>query len=260
MSSKVLLAFYGVVSRSIEYTYNNLEKKLINVLKDNYDLDIFMFNNNVENVKVDGVVQNNSVVEKIPYTIKEEKTQKDIDREIYTKIVNQRIDTSMRRDYTRLAIINSIRQMYSEEKVGEFIEKNCNKYDCVIVCGPDYYLLNTVNIDHINNIINGDDSIYTTNVNDAGGYTNGFYIGAPKNLVKILKRFSIIETLLPTNRDYENLLKVVFDRNNVNRSITNLDFVKIRSTKNIAFQGRMIGSKYNIYKTVDQLYQLEEDI
>jgi hypothetical protein len=253
MKHKVLVAFFGVISRSLKYTNNNFKKNLIDILKTKYHVDIYAFNNNVQNKYVDGVILNNNDIKFLNYTFIEEKTQEEIDLIIENKINLNKIIKKMRWDYTQNSIQNSIRQMYCEEQVGKFIEKNKQNYDCVIVCGPDYYILNKINLEHIDNIINKENCIYTSNVNDGQGYTNGFYIGSPLQLPIILKRFCILETLLPTTKDYEHLLKLVFTRNNITRKITNIEFVKIRSNRRIAFQGRMRKSKYKQYEFVNEL-------
>ena len=245
MSKKILICFFGVISRSIKYTYKNHQEKLIDILKKKYDVKIYGFNNNVENILVDNIKQNNNDIKLISFDYFEEKKQSDIDNEIDYIVNSKNINCKMRPDYTKKLIQNSIRQMYSEEQVGIFIENNIDNYDCCIICGPDYFLLDNINLNHVNNCIKND-VIYTTKVNDGNGYTNGFYIGTPKLLVKILKRFSILHKLLPTNYDYEYLLKSVFIMNNLTRLITDMKFIKIRSNKRIDLQGIMRKSCYNI--------------
>lgn len=261
MRDRVIICFFGVVSRSIKFTYKNLDDKLINIVKQNYDVDIYIFNNNVKNEIVDGIQQNNIDVELLQRTFIEENTQYDIDNEINNQITSKNIICEMRHDYDKNTIINAIRQMYSEYRVGLFLEKYINEYKCAIVCGPDYYLLNNVNLEDIKNSINNETIVYTTRVNDAQGYTNGFYIGSLKPMIKILKRYSILEQLLPTNKDYEYLLKKSFEINKINRMITDTLFVKIRSNKNIARQGIMNENKYtNIINNINEELQISKNI
>jgi len=239
MKEKVILCFFGVVSRSIKYTYKNLEENILNVLKEHFDVDIYVFNNNVENAYVDGTQQNNDDVTLLQRTFFEEKTQTSIDNDINNEITSKQINTRMRYDYVGDSVQNSLRQMYSENQVGLFLEKNKNKYKCAIVCGPDYFLLSKIIIEDVKNSINND-HVYTTQVNDAQGYTNGFYIGSLTPLIHILKRYTILELLLPTENDYEYLLKESFEIYKIQRIITDILFLKIRSNKNIARQGIML--------------------
>lgn len=150
---------------------------------------------------------------------------------------------NMRADYSAKTIRNSLRQMYSEYRVGTFLEKNKNIYQGAIICGPDYYIMNK--FVPTDDYFKDDSCIYTTDVNNGNGYTNGFYVGKINPLVKILKRYEDIEQYLPTDKDYEYILKKSFILNSINCKKIDLVFVKIRSNKNIARQGIMRGAKYN---------------
>jgi len=241
---KVIICFFGVVSRSIKHTYKNLKQNIIDVIKKDYDCDIYVFNNYIDKGKVDNVSQNNNDVNLLKPDFFEQKKQSVIDREIKEHIKSKNIRVKFRGDYSVKTIDNAIRQMYSEEKVGNFLDKHKKYYDCAVICGPDYYLLNKINLKHIANSINNDSIVYTTNINDAQGYTNGLYIGSLYPLITILKRYSILKNLLPTDKDYEYLLKKVFDDNKINRLVTDTKFVKIRSNKHIARQGQMKENQY----------------
>jgi hypothetical protein len=84
----------------------------------------------------------------------------------------------MRKEYNKEMIKNDIRQMYSQEKVGIFLEKYINYYKCAIVCNPDIYLINKINVKHINYCVHNNSIVHTRNFNDSQCYTNGFYIGS----------------------------------------------------------------------------------
>ena len=241
---KIVVCFFGVVSRSIQYTHNNLKSNLINILKKHYDVDIYTFNNNIEDEQIDGVTVKNNVAI-LNSTFLEEETQSFIDAIINENIKTEKIDVKMRGDYSKKNVTNSIRQMYAEEKIGNFLLNHTNDYKCAVVCGPDYYLLNNINLKHVTDSINNTSSVYTTTVNDGQGFTNGFYIGSLLPLTKILKRYSILTQLLPTDKDYEFLLKRAFDIHHIHRLITDTTFVKIRANKIIARQGNMMKKKYN---------------
>lgn len=243
--NKIAICFFGVCSRSMKYTHHNHIKNIIDPIKQDFDYDIYVFNNNVGNIMIDNTRQLNDNINIIESNIYEEMTQIDIDKIIDEKISRDNIVVKMRFDYDETLIRNAMRQMFAEEQVGLFLEKNKNNYTAAIICNTDLYFLNKINPETIRNAISLYSSVYTTNVNDAQGYTNGFYIGSLDPLIKILKRFSILEKMLPTDKDYEYLLKKSFDINNITRIITEIDFVKIRSNKFIARQGRMSNSKYN---------------
>jgi hypothetical protein len=238
---KVCLCFFGVIPRSIKYTIKSIEDNIINQLREKYIVDIFIFNLNVEHTKVDNNILNQKDINLIKYNFYEETKQTDLDLEI-NKLFDSGI-CKMRTDYTQEMIRNSIRQMYSEYRVGCFLEKNKSQYKGAVICGPDYYIVNKLNI-NCNYFLNNNE-IYTTCVNDAQGITNGFYIGKIDALVPVLKRYNKIKEYLPTDKDYENVLKRSFDKNNIVCKKIDLLFLKIRSNKYIARQGIMRQTKYN---------------
>jgi len=247
--NKIVICFFGVCSRTIKYTHHNHLKNIIDVIKNDYDYDIYVFNNNVGDTLVDGIKQLNDDVNIIlKADIFEEMNQIDIDEKINEKILRDNINIKMREDYTEYTTRNAIRQMFSEEQVGLFLEKNINNYKLAIVCNPDLYFLNKINLENIREsiAINSNSSVYTSTVNEHPGhsYTNAFYFGSLEPLSKILKRFSILEKLLPTHSDYEHLLKKGFDMNGITRIITDIDFVKIRSNKKIIRPGRTDNNSY----------------
>jgi len=244
---KIILCYFGTCSRAIKYTVNNHIENILNVLNPIYDIDIYVFNNNVEDSLIDNVIQNNDDVKLINSTYYEEETQSVIDNNINDYVKLHHITLRFRYDYTKSVIQNAMRQIYSEEKVGIFLEKHMDTYKCAIVCNPDCYLFNTISVNDVMNSINNSNIVYTTTVNDAQGYTNGFYIGSLKPMIKILKRYSVLSQLLPTNYDYEYILKQVFINNNIDRCISNVKFVKIRSNKDLPRPGELKLSLFNYY-------------
>ena len=242
---KIIISFFGVVSRSIRYTHKSIKENLIDILiKNGYSVDIYVFNNNVEKCKVDKCFTNNNDYKLLNPTFFEEITQKRLDNKIKKTIQSKEIRTKMSyykhaKNYKQI-VQNCLRQMYSEEMVGNFLEANKNKYDLSIVCGPDFYLIQPINIIELEDSFTKTDTIYTTDCNDGLGYTNGFYFGCLDPMIKVLKRFSILHELFPTKYDYEYLLKQGFVLNNITRCISSMEFIKIRNNKMIQPQGRLL--------------------
>jgi len=239
MNNKICICFFGVIPRSIKYTIET-HNNLIDKLKKIYNVEVYTFNLNVEDTMVDNVKLDQNDVKLIKSDYHEEKKQSILDEEL--DILFKKGICKMRKDYSQKSIQNSLRQMYSEYRVGCFLEKNIDKYNGAVVCGPDYYLLNEL---EPKDYFRLDDTVYTTRVNDAQGYTNGFYLGKLQPLIKILKRYEEIESYLPTNKDYENVLLESFIKHNVKRQKINLLFLKIRANKHIARQGIMGNKKYD---------------
>jgi hypothetical protein len=255
----IVLCLFGVISRSIKYTYKSIKENIIDVLNNNYIVDIYVFNLNIKNNKIDGEYVNQKDVSIIPYNYYEEYQQDILDAEI--EDIKKKINIKFRPDYYPEIIKNAMRQMYSEHRVGLFLEKNLKKYDIAVVCGPDYFIANKININDIeNSYINN--NFYTSTVNDASGYTNGFYIGKPDILIRPLLRYKELYRYLPTDKDYESVLKDSIVNNNITRNITKIVFFKIRANKTIAWQGggrtdyldtneekKEVNKKYNELKT-----------
>jgi hypothetical protein len=59
-----------------------------------------------------------------------------------------------------------------------------------------------------------------------------------------VKRYSILEQLLPIDNDYEYLLQKSFEIYKIQRMITDVLFLKIRSNKHIARQGIMLDPRF----------------
>lgn len=249
---RACVCFFGVIGRSIRFTYDSITKKLLDPLKREFDVDIYVFNLDVENSIVDGRSVNclNYKIIKSDYC--ESRKQSDLDKEI--DIYYQSGICKMRHDYTKVQIINAVRQMYSEYRVGNFLEEHRGDYDTAIVCGPDYYLLNEISLDDVRKSVIQENTIYTTSVNDGQGYTNGFYIGNLNSLINVLKRYEIITDLLPTKYDYEYLLKQSFIKYDIVRNITDLLFVKVRNNQSISRQGKM---RYPVYRKLINTIKLK---
>lgn len=231
---RAVVCLFGVIPRSIKYTFKSIQNNVIDVLKDKYEVDIYVFNLNIQNKIVDNVTVQQNDKDIIPYNIYEEFCQDELDDKLI--LLKQMVNLCFNKnsDYdTDEKINNALRQMYSEYRVGLFLQNNINNYDVAIVCGPDYYIANKINMNDVENAILNH-SFYTTCMNDAGGYTNGFYIGTPNVLVNPLRRIETLH-LLPQDRtyDYEFILKKALMDYHISREITKIVFFKVRANKTV---------------------------
>jgi hypothetical protein len=253
---KIALCFFGIVPRSIRYTYNSIKTMILDELKYQFEIDIIVFNLNVKDVEVDNLKINQDdirIIKDIKYYEEEFQENADIDIKNRYGEVNGSI-LRMRFDYGTNAIQNSARQMYSEYRLGEMLEKVKDQYDTSIVCGPDYFLFTKINIEDIRKTIMNKNLIYTTPCNPGNGYTNGFYIGNPNSMIKLLKRYLVLDQMFPTDKDYEYTVKRSLQMNNIETSITNMFFFKIRNDKDISRQGIMRTPYFNdIYTYVKSI-------
>ena len=231
------LCLFGVIPRGGEKTFNSINKRIYDVLIQNgFDITVYIFNMNVEDTLVDGEKVSQTFLDKIPFKCDkyEEIKQKKFDTYIHKRCKKTLEHCKFHKAYDPATIKNALRQMYSESRIGRFLEKNSTS-DVVVVCGPDYYIANDININHVNDAINSD-VVYTAQVNNGGGgYTNGFYIGKPANITKITKYR--LDDYKSTNKDYEYMLKSAFDKYKVPHKFTDIVFFKIRKNGEVYWQG-----------------------
>lgn len=233
---KVLFCLFGVIPRSISTTFPKIEENIINVLEKEYDVDVYGFNLKVDNDKMDGVTLNNDDVNVVQYDFFEEREQSKLDKEIneFCKSIDCTCGWYPKGDKIHR---NCIRQMYSEYRVGLFVEKNSRDYDCVVVCGPDFYIANPINLEDVYVSIN-EDVVFTSQMNDARGYTNGFYFGKPRLIIPLLKRYENLKYNLPVpSGDYEYLFKKSFDDSSIKREKTDIVFFKVRANNDVFWKG-----------------------
>ena len=247
---KAVVCLYGTVNRSISYTWDTIRTNTLEHLKRNgFQVDLYMFNLICDNGLVDNVDINTKSHTVVPVHIYESKMQSDLDPEIikYARSVPKKI--SYVKWYTHNQIHNTMRQMYSECRVGTFLRTNIKKYDYAVVCGPDYYLTQKVNIPHLRaSKQNG--RVYISEVNPGmNGYTNGYYMsGNLDTLSTLLCRYEhILPYLKGFQEDYERLLKVYCESNKIDVSPTDQVFFKIRANKTIFWQGFNKEHKTNPY-------------
>lgn len=247
----ILLCYYGVISRSIRYTHESIKINILDKLKEKYDVDVYVFNFNIENNLIDGYKVNYSDINYINYNYYEEEKQEEFDKDInekYIDILNE-IFYYKHHYNNENNSINALRQLYTEYKVGCYIEKNKNKYDIVIATCSDNYYCNQFDLNHIEDCINNKNVIYISPMNDAGGYTNSFYYGNTEKIIILLKRFDyIITNKCFLHKDYEFYVKFIMNIFNIERKFSNLYYFKIRNNKNIFWNNA--NYNYNFFKLI----------
>ena len=224
---KLLVCLTGVANRSIKYTWTSIKDNIVEPLKLKYSVDIAIFNNDVENCRVDNEILNNTDLEIVPYNFLFEYKQVDIDKEI------KNIKGSEKNFPPYFAGIhrqNGLRIMCIERKVARFLEKNQDIYQYVVIINADYFFINSLSIEILSEI--NDDMVGTCYHFDCNGYTDGFYIGTSKTIRLLLDRVSHHnELILPyiATLNYEILLKRFFLRNKIKRVKIPIAFIKIRA-------------------------------
>jgi len=93
----IIFCLFGVIPRSIKKTWNSINSNIIKFLKEKgINVDIYVFNLNVENKLVDNTLLNQNDIKIIPYTYFEEEKQSDVDKIIEQKCI---YGCKFRRDY-----------------------------------------------------------------------------------------------------------------------------------------------------------------
>lgn len=228
--NKIVVCFTGVVNRSIRYTWQSIHDNLIEPLQKDYQVEIAVFNNNVEDSLVDGVIINNQDMSIIPQDYLFEYKQAEIDKEIeqmdgYEKNYPPNLSGKTKQ--------NALRHMYIESKVAEFVETSKDVYEYVIVSNADYFYLNKLNLDCLQNI--KEHTIGTCHHwENADMCTDGFYVGFPCSIIKLMNRIFMYDQLATAYKNksrinYERILNQSILYHKLERLKLDFYFLKIRA-------------------------------
>ena len=230
---KLIVRLTGVINRSIKYTWDSIKNNIIDQLKKEYEVDIAVFNNNVEDCKVDGVKINNNDMSIIPYNFIFEYKQTFIDSEI-VKIDGY--DKEFPPYFTKGYKKNGFRLMHIDSKVADFLEKNKDVYKYALITNADYLYLNKFSTKSLINI-NEKNIITCCHWETGNMWTDGFYVGTTFSIIKIMNRInqynSLISNVKINKLTYEHILSNYCLNENITRFKTDLIFFKFRANKKI---------------------------
>ena len=228
-----ILCLFGVISRG-RAAWETIKQRIYDVLVQNgFNVKVFVYNLDIGDQLVDGV-QLNHDLSYLPfdYHLESEK-QPDVDVNIDAMCLNRNCGFH---NYTKKQSRNALRQMYSENAVANFLAYN--NADIAVVCGPDFYIANDININHIRDAMTCT-CVYTSQVNPSGGYTNGFYFGKPSIVAKIMKRLELYDRSghLHNKYNYESYVKYAFTSHKIPHKLTDIVFFKVRANGHIRWAG-----------------------
>ena len=87
---KILVCLTGVINRSIKYTWDSIKDNIIDELRKEYHVDIALFNNNVEDCRVDEVKFTQAIYtnlySKEPYSVQRHFDQREKPLHLYNTI------------------------------------------------------------------------------------------------------------------------------------------------------------------------------
>jgi hypothetical protein len=216
----------------LKITYESMRNKVINVLQDENTIDIYGFNMITDTV--DDTILNQNDISEIPFTYYEEANQSEID--ILLENIKQKNNIRFMSTYPEQTTQNALRQLYSEYRVGLFLEQIKNNYDLAIIINSDLWIANNICIEHIDTCYR-QNKIFISDVNPGYGLTNGFYFGNISMLILLLLRYQDIDKYFPCNYDYEYIVKQCILNNNIDYDLTNIVFFKIRANQIVHWQG-----------------------
>lgn len=224
---QILVCLTGVVNRSIKYTWHSINDNLVSELNKKFHVDIAIFNNNVEDCKVDGVSLNNNDMSVVPYKYLIEYKQSFITDEVQKIEFYEKYGSDRWQGNDKL---NGFRQMYIDSKIIDLLEQHRNKYKYVLVTNADYFYVNKFSIENLKLLNNN--SLLTCHQTDHGGITDGFYMAYPHIIEKIVNRINYYDKLIhQINRryNYEIILNNSIMINNIQRIKIDLFFLKLRA-------------------------------
>ena len=248
---RVVVCLFGVLARSIHLVWPSVVQRILRPLRrDGHSVHIVGFNLDVGNASsVDGVRLNRSRIAVARFDAYNEVLQTKVDAEIdriCPGLACQTFDDYVHGART-LTIRNAFRQLHSEMRVAQFLRSNVSRglnvprYDVAIVLGPDFHFAMDVEVADVRRAAAERGAVFTADMNDADGYTNGFYIGHPVPLAQIMSRFYAHTKLMALElgqrydgqrfpHNYEVLLRRAFVQHNIQRLRTSMVFFKIRAS------------------------------
>lgn len=204
---RLLVVFFGVLDRGILETHHSLNA-FVRLLKRDHDVTIACIDNATP------------IIDQLPRCFS---AQRLLNCEIYMAY-----STAFRRKemrdvepitfdksyYTPLHNRNAMQQLYIEQKVADYLKNVAALHDIAIVSSSDFLFMNKFDASILKNISHN--SVRTSmQQNGAAGYTNGFYVGQPYSVMKVMGRLQDIKNLTIQVKDYEFMLKSAFDLYNV---------------------------------------------
>lgn len=239
---KLLIVFYGCLSRSLHITYDNHKDKILSSLQ-GIDYNLCYINNQVN--FIDGSQVTSFDRKQIKYDYFLEFDQSLVDRkilELYPNYIN--LFRKYPVDYIGGHGLNPFRNSFLETQVSEFILSKQNQYSHCLVACTDNWFKSPISLDW-----NFRDHVIVSDQNPAGGYTNGFYFGQLKSVGKLINTFYNLNS--DAKKDFEYLLKCNANRHNISIVEKNYRFLKIRASGEPAY----LNSGSNAWQAVKHIFR-----
>ena len=232
-SPKICVLVTGFAPRGLRYTHETIQKRIVDKLKLKYNtVDVYHYSFISKKNLIDSDRKNEDKLQinntdvnllKVKELITE--YQEDVDKDIETHFVKKSCFTQLNPP------LNCKRQLYQEYKTGQFPIQN---YDACVFLWSDTYILRDINLQHIENVVQDNNLLYTTSYNEYGGIANKFYICSSRVMMLLAQRIFYQDQrcsqIFPKRESAENTLKWWVNYLNIKNKHTDMFFVKIRST------------------------------
>lgn len=237
---KVLVAIFGMLSRSIRDTWPQIQKNIITPLSQDYHVSIYVLNN---------LVDNTPTLDGMPIRPVDKSTLP-IPGPIHAYDIQQsKLDTILANSFSPIGNYlprfykdgdprkhNALRQFVQEQLVANYLKQNQDQYDTVVAICTDVYPLLPINLEDIAQSSQQDLTLYTSIQSDCSGVTNGFYIGTPSTVAKAMSTLDNTQQQPNYGFNYETALADNIRNQKILRKITPMPFCKMRNDHTCDFK------------------------
>ncbi len=224
---KIAVIIHGFAPRSLKYTHDSIQQKIIDKLRNKYDVDVYHYSLLSKDNRIDSsrneeynIMVNNDDSKLLLCKRLETEYQENI------KIHKNYSCTNYNEENLNK---NFMRSLNSElECIKRF---PINNYDVCIMLSSDSLILKEIDYNEVEDSYLSN-CLYTTNFNKWGGVANGFYICPPIILNKICSRFNNFPKWcnMNKNQNAEQFLKWTILINKIKNKDSNMFYLKIRAT------------------------------
>lgn len=226
--SKVCVLITGFAPRGFKYTYKTIKQRIIDKLKSRFHtVDVFHYSF----LSKSGVIDSNRTGEDKMEINNDDVHLLDVKelRTDYQEDINfdQYVTTTCRTPSNHPE--NLKRELFQEYMTSKFPVQN---YDACILLWSDAFILRDINIEHVNNVINNNNLLYTTGYNKFYGLANKFYIGSPRVIMLLAQRIFYLSKKCEDFKKLQNpeqFLQWWARELKIENRHTDMFYVKIRS-------------------------------
>lgn len=238
--NEVLILIYGVLGRSLRFTYKNHNHAIFNELnKLGYTYKICYINNDIQESLIDGCPAELSIIKHLDFDDYIEYTQTDIDNEI-SNIYSPQSTPNSNENFIPPSFrknINCFRNSFIETKCAEYLMSINDRFThCMVFCADLWFGSKLTLLQ-----IPEDMLVKIGTQNPACGLTNGFYSGPVELISKLINSFSILYDIKPPC--YERIIRYNAKHNNIpiQKLGSEWRWLKIRCNGEPAYQDKYGG-------------------